>query len=164
MKKIQNVAIDFAIAPNTLFGIYKRDSIKRQIKSNPATLNRKKITRNSPWYWYEFLENVRQYHLPVSGKLLQLKTKKFAEKLNVSGFKASNGWLQKFKKRKDIKFKCLTGDAADADKTITIDYVTTDLPSLLQDYNECGILNVDESALFYQLVNDKTINALTINA
>ena len=45
---------------------------------------------------------LRSSTLPKSGPLVQEKALSFAKSLNKDGFKASNGWLNKFKTRHSI--------------------------------------------------------------
>lgn len=43
--------------------------------------------------------------LPVDGPTLQAKAKQFARELQIPNFAASNGWLEKFRKRFNIRFR-----------------------------------------------------------
>lgn len=46
------------------------------------------------WEWYT---RCRESNIPVDGTMLQEEALLIAEKLGISGFTASNGWLQRFK-------------------------------------------------------------------
>lgn len=46
-----------------------------------------------------------------------------AEKLGIDGFVASNGWLEKFRKRYNIQFKTLSGESAEIDYAAAEDYI-----------------------------------------
>ena len=46
-------------------------------------------------------------NIPMSGVLLQEKTKEIVQTLNNEEFKASNGWLQKFKNRHNLTLALL---------------------------------------------------------
>ncbi|KAL9960092.1 hypothetical protein ACROYT_G033497 [Oculina patagonica] len=48
---------------------------------------------------YEWYQKARTKKIPVTGPMLQEKAKRASEKLGDSTFKASNGWLDRFKKR-----------------------------------------------------------------
>jgi len=65
---------------------------------------------------YEWFNSVRSKNLPISGPILQTEAMKLAEKMNVNDFKASNGWLEKFKKRHDIVWKQVSGEANDVNQ------------------------------------------------
>ena len=51
--------------------------------------------------WYQM---VRANNLPVSGPIMHTKALDFASQMNIKDFKASQGWLDKFKKRNNISF------------------------------------------------------------
>ncbi|KAL4152706.1 hypothetical protein QTP88_000539 [Uroleucon formosanum] len=67
---------------------------------------------------YEWFVSVRSKNLPISGPIIQTEAMKLAEKMNVKDFKASNGWLEEFKKRHDIVWKQVSAkDVYNADET-----------------------------------------------
>ena len=51
---------------------------------------------------YEFFQDCHRRKINLTGPLLQEKALQFASELNFSEFKASNGWLEAFKKRHNI--------------------------------------------------------------
>ena len=53
--------------------------------------------------------SVRAKNLPVSGPLLQAKAREVSQSLKITHFKASNGWLEKFRLRYNISFKRVVG-------------------------------------------------------
>lgn len=62
---------------------------------------------------FEWFCQIRANKRPVSGPILQRKAKEVAEGLGLLNFKASNGWLQKFRVRHAISsFKSLFGESA----------------------------------------------------
>jgi hypothetical protein len=62
---------------------------------------------------YRWFINCRSKSLPISGPILQTEATKLAEKLGISDFKASNGWLDRFKRRHNIVCKQINGEAND---------------------------------------------------
>ena len=47
----------------------------------------------------------RNDNIPISGPVLCAKAEELASQLDIESFKASTGWLDRFKERNDIKFK-----------------------------------------------------------
>jgi len=62
------------------------------------------------WEWFV---SVRAKNHCVSGPMVQEYTKKFAQKLGKTEFKASNGWLESFSKKHQIVFNELCGESND---------------------------------------------------
>ncbi|GBM73643.1 hypothetical protein AVEN_195936-1 [Araneus ventricosus] len=52
----------------------------------------------------------RAKNIPVSGVLLQEKARELGESLGLETFKASNGWLEKFRTCHNISFKQICGE------------------------------------------------------
>ena len=57
----------------------------------------------------------RSRQLPISGPLLMEKAAQLAEGLGIQDFKATVGWLERWKERNNIKFKKQHGEKQDAD-------------------------------------------------
>lgn len=94
--------------------------------------------------------------VPLSGPIVQEKARSYAAEIGVVGFQASNGWLTKFMKRNSFSFKKVCGESADVDTSISLNYQANILPQLLTDYEANDVFNIDETALFYQCLPDKT--------
>ncbi|GBL85459.1 hypothetical protein AVEN_34637-1 [Araneus ventricosus] len=58
----------------------------------------------------KWFRSARAKNIPVSGVLLQEKTREVGESLVLETFKASYGWLQKFRTRHNISFKQISGE------------------------------------------------------
>lgn len=84
------------------------------------------------------------------------KAKEIAEKIGYHGFSASNGWLQKWRKRHNIAFKNISGEAADVSYADVTQFRTT-LSSILAQYRAEDIYNADESGLFFRALPTKTL-------
>ncbi|EDW76656.1 uncharacterized protein Dwil_GK19073 [Drosophila willistoni] len=61
---------------------------------------------------YEWFLRARSKNIPVSGPIIKAKAKEVARHIKYSGFLASDGWLHKWRKRHDIKFKSIKGKLA----------------------------------------------------
>ena len=79
-----------------------------------------------------------------------------AEHLEIKNFKASKRWLERFRKRHMISFKCGSGKSAYVKTEIVKKYLS-ELLSLLEDYVPGDNLNVDETGLFYCALSNKTM-------
>ena len=64
------------------------------------------------WKWFQ---EVRKRNIPLSGPVIKAKALKYATDLEIEDFKASEGWLDKFKARHNIKFKQISGESASVD-------------------------------------------------
>ncbi|XP_046667060.1 tigger transposable element-derived protein 4-like [Homalodisca vitripennis] len=83
------------------------------------------------------------------------KAEHFARFLGHTEFKASNGWLENFKKRHNISFKKVCGERGAVDDDVVVDWKAS-LPDLIKDYDPKNVFNADETALFFKCLPDKT--------
>ncbi|XP_050339152.1 uncharacterized protein LOC126765585 [Bactrocera neohumeralis] len=79
-----------------------------------------------------------------------------AGKLGVPNFKASDGWLNKWRLSNNVSFKCISGEAADVNQD-DVEQFQTKLQTLLNGYKPEDIYNADESGLFFRALPDKTL-------
>ena len=89
--------------------------------------------------------------MPITGPMLQEKAMQIAHGLDISQdeFKASNGWLDRFKSRNRNKAKIISGEAGDVRKE-KVDSWKERLPELLQGYAPENIWNMDETGHFFR--------------
>ena len=78
------------------------------------------------WRWFE---KMHRYNLPISGPMIKKQAKVYADSLGFDGFKASNGWLESFKRRHNIGQLKTCGESGDVDQG-TVDDFTSKLPSI----------------------------------
>lgn len=105
---------------------------------------------------FEWFLKARNKNIPVSGPILKSKAIEIAEKLHYENFNASDGWLQRFRQRHSITFKCISGEAASVNQDDVREFVEK-LPSILLEYSPENIYNADETGLFYKALPDKTL-------
>ena len=122
------------------------DKAKRMRKGNYEDIEEALMT---------WLVQARSLGAPVTGPLLKEKASQFAEQLGQSEFKCSDGWLDRFKARNNVTFRIVSGEANDAPQA-TIEDWQKKLPVILADYDPCDIFNADETALFFQMLPNKT--------
>ena len=100
----------------------KKESILEEFEQNaPPERKRHRGTQfdevNQAMYaWYRL---ARQRNVPVSGAMLKEEALAVAQELGCSNFKASNGWLERFKSRNNLKQLTVSGEAGEVrDETV----------------------------------------------
>ena len=97
---------------------------------------------------YQWFVAQRSKKIPVSGPILQEYAKKVAIEINgTSSFKASNGWLERFRARHNIQFRVISGEGAAVNTGTGKDWKAR-LPKILEDCHPTDIYNCDEIGLF----------------
>jgi hypothetical protein len=105
------------------------------------------------WDW--FLE-ARKKNIPITGKLIQEKAIMLSVELGHNDFVASNGWLDRWLKRNNVKSACLSGDRAEVSEEVVEDWKKR-LPTLCDGYEPCDIFNADESGFFFRAIPNKSM-------
>ena len=90
--------------------------------------------------------------------LNKVKASEFATSFGCDDFKASEGWLGKFKTRHGIAFKEVAGEENAVTADMTPSWNETALPTILSKYALRDIYNCDEFGLFYQALPNKTLH------
>ena len=99
---------------------------------------------------YEWFVAQHSKNIPISGPLLQERARQIRQELgglNADDFKASNGWLEKFRKRHGIQYRTICGESAAVDPT-TVDKWKKRLLTIIDNYDPNDIYNADETDLF----------------
>jgi len=94
--------------------------------------------------------------VPVSGPMIKVVALKCAKAIGLSAFRASNGWLDGFRKRHDIDFKSMCGEGAVVDLAVVQDWVHS-IDSIISGYALNDIFNCDETGLFWRGLPTKTM-------
>ncbi|XP_053555651.1 tigger transposable element-derived protein 4-like [Bombina bombina] len=105
------------------------------------------------WEWFVA---ARSKNLPISGPILQTQALALAKELGKTDFKASNGWLESFKRRHCIVWNEICGEAKDVDQE-TVSQWEEKLKMLKEPYATKDIYNGDETGLFFRLLPSKTL-------
>ena len=107
---------------------------------------------------YKWYLLARQRNIPVSGPMLQEEACEIATRLDPSTtFKASNGWLDSFKKRHNIKQMTVSGECGDV-RDETVSGWKERLKTLMIGYKPEDIWNTDETGCFYRALPEKTLS------
>ena len=124
--------------------------IKRKIKSD-SSMRIDEIL-------FEWFTAQRAKHIPISGPLLQEKALQIAEELGVDPgeFKASNGWLQKFRNRHMIGYRQISGESANVLPATTEEWKRR-LTTIINGYNDDDIYNADETGLLFKAIPDRSL-------
>ena len=92
---------------------------------------------------------MQKQNIPISGPMLQTKALIIVKHFEIENFKASNGWLEKFKLRHGIEFKHLCGESAEVNCEIAYIFKRK-LPKICEEYSSNNIFNCDETGLHYK--------------
>ncbi len=105
----------------------------------------------------QWMRNARSRNLIITGPIIKEKAEELAKEMGHHEFKASNGWLDQMKVRKDLKFRAIKGEAKSVPTDAVDAWRNTLLPQLLQEYSPDNIYNADETGLFYKLMPNKSL-------
>jgi hypothetical protein len=106
---------------------------------------------------YSWFVKKRNKHHVIHGPDLQSMALRCAEKLGILDFKASQGWLEKFKRRWHIKSAVLNGESGFVDETKIVDF-REKYKRILTEYDLDDIYNFDETGLFIRNLNNKSLD------
>lgn len=147
----------------TLSRILKdREKIQKAYNSGAFTPGRKRMRladhedlEKALFLWFK---RARSSNLPVTGPILEEKARDIALQIGIEDFKFSDGWLSRFKKRHGLVFRTIAGESAAVDLNVCADWQQQKLQDVLSTYKPSDIFNVDEMALFYKLLPNKTLS------
>ena len=101
---------------------------------------------------------VRNRDAAVSALVFKTKATEFAEKLNVENFKASHGWLDRWKKQFNMSFKTVSGESNACTDEMIAPWEQTTLPTILYKYYINQIFNAEEFGLFFCAQPNKSLH------
>lgn len=104
------------------------------------------------WEWFC---DKRRRNVPVTGKLIQEKALFLSVEGGFDDFVASNGWLEKWLKRRNIHQSCLSGDREVSEDQVA-DWKMR-LPQICEGYSPENVFNADETGLFYRAFPSKSM-------
>lgn len=160
-EKKSSVADAYSIPRSTLSTLLKNKSdikVKAAGKHSDAQRVREPNFEQVEKATHKWFMDVRARSIPVSGPMLQAKAKDFAFILNVEGFTASGGWLQRFKGRYDIVGKVISGESEAANVESIKKWLNEEWPQVLAKYEQKDIFNADETGLFWQMLPRQTLD------
>lgn len=160
-KSSRNLADIFGVGRTQIQCIVKnKEEFKKDFAGNAPASKKRNIRKTGyeelnelVWEWFK---DGRARALPINGPLIQERAKSFAKDLGKPDFKASNGWLESFRKRHNISGGTICGESADVDSNIMQDWADR-LPELMSGYEARDIYNLDESGFFFRSSANKTL-------
>ena len=94
--------------------------------------------------------------LPLTRAVIQEHAKKFAKEMNIHNFMASDGWFSRWRHRHNIgKSVRLLGEAAEVNFEES-EVVMSHFRKRLEGYEKEFIFNMDETALFYRALPNRS--------
>ncbi|GBN38579.1 Tigger transposable element-derived protein 6 [Araneus ventricosus] len=105
----------------------------------------------------KWIRGIRDRNRPISGTLMQEKAVEFSKTLGYPDFKASAGWLDKFKKLHGLTQKSIYGESEDVPEEVC-DCWMQKIPDILQEFSPQNIFNADETGLFFKCLPTKSRN------
>ena len=160
-KSQRQLALEFGIGKTQVQSILKRkadildsyDDNGNSSRKRSRYANEHEDIDELTWRWFQ---RVRAMNTPISGPMIQQQALDFAKHVNKPDFKASNGWLNRFKSRHNIGSAILSGERASVDQD-TVDSWRERLPGIIKDFSPKDIYNMDETGLFFRALPDKTL-------
>ena len=86
------------------------------------------------------------------------KALSLAKSLELTDFRASDGWLDKWKQRHNATFKAVSVEENAVTTEMTASWSQTYLPTILSKYKLKDIYNANKFGLFYQPLPDKNLH------
>ena len=158
---IRSLAQEFDCGRTQIADILKKKKVILDLYSSNAHKNKQVIRPKQSEYaelnqmlydWYNLAVSKNIY---PAGPQLSEKAKEIANTvLGKPDFKASNGWLDKWKKRYNIRQITISGEAGDVAGE-TVESWKERLPELLQGYEAKDVWNLDETGCFWKALPEK---------
>ncbi|KAF7701578.1 Tigger transposable element-derived protein 6 [Cucumispora dikerogammari] len=153
-KKMKDRAIcaKFKISKGALFRI--KSEMDKILKTKCLDDSEEDFYKLNEAIYASFCE-VRNRNIPINGPVLKTVALKVAVRASMPDFKASNGWLFRFKEKHKIKFKALKRESKPADTKAAIDLMEN-AESLVSKYGSKNVFNCDETTLYYRSLSTKS--------
>lgn len=160
-KKATEVASEFKIGYSTVKKIrQKEEEIQKEAEAN-GNLKRKR-KRESPneeignalFVWFQ---QMMAQGAVMNGPMLVEKANQLATTLEYENFEPSNGWLERWKNRHNIRFFKLHGEKAAADHESAENWINNTFSGLIENYHPDDIFNADETGLFWKALPSGTL-------
>lgn len=133
----------------TDYEAYKNKKIKRKSKND--------LSQEINQTVYEWFVAQRAKNIAIFGPVLREYARQVGKRFhNSEKFKASKGWLDRFRTRYNIHFRVVSGESRTVDQDTIIDWKSP-LYSIIEHYDPADMFNCDETGLFYNLMPDRSL-------
>ena len=161
-KTKSQVAAKYGIPKNTLSTwLQNKDKIFEAAKKRSnwkRQWSRQGTFANLDQAMFKWLLVVRSRDVAVSALAFKTKAIEFAEKMNVENLKASDGWLDRWKKQFNVSFKTVCGESDACTGEMVLPWEHTTLSTILSKYDLNQIYNAGEFGLFYRTQPNKSLH------
>lgn len=96
-----------------------------------------------------WIRDANSRRISLTGALIQERARSFATQLDMTDFKGSNGWLDKFLKRHGLVSKTMSGERGDVNENCVNTWQDR-LPTICDGYEPRDIFNMDETGIFFK--------------
>ncbi|KAK3924936.1 Tigger transposable element-derived protein 6 [Frankliniella fusca] len=159
-RKKTDIARELGIPVTTLYTILKSRAVV-EAAAVTGSKSRKRVraakydaVENSLIEW---IRQARSQKIPLDGPIICAQAKVIALRKNLDNFRASNGWLHRFRKRNNVLFRTVSGESAEVDQATVRTWKTTILPPMIRGYAKKDVFNADEFGLFFNVLPDKSM-------
>jgi DDE superfamily endonuclease/Tc5 transposase DNA-binding domain len=104
----------------------------------------------------EWMNKIWTPEMRINGQFIQEKAMQLAKERKIEGFAASNGWLEKFRKRFNVEYKTIHGESGGVDQVVVEEWKEK-LVMITCEYQPRDIYNGDEFGFFYRCLPNKSM-------
>ena len=158
-ESIRAVAERLGVSKGTVQAAKKsRQSIEVEADSNRSlSKGRQAVQSNSNILLWRWFSQARQQGFAISEPVLEGKALEVASRLGMQEFKASQGWLDKWKQRNNVRCYAISGDSGNVDLETASNWKRS-LSMLIDGYELENVFNMDETGFFFRCLPDSTLS------
>ena len=105
------------------------------------------------WKWFHFTQSRK---VPINVPVLMQKAEEIAKQFGHDQLKSSDGRFNRWKKRHDLRYTELYGEASEADEEATAMWINENVQDLLKEYEPADVYNADETAFYFRTLPKST--------
>ncbi|XP_054716487.1 tigger transposable element-derived protein 6-like [Uloborus diversus] len=152
MKQV-DAAKKYGLSQSTVATFLKKRKHIEGVRSNSVNPKRKRLkvatNENIDAVVLKWFQEMRATNIPVNGPLLCAQARKYTAMLGNETFKASNGWLMRFRDRHGITFQEIHGEKKSAPMNEANAWRQEKMKDILQKYAPEDIYNLMKLGCFF---------------